>query len=44
MAFAAIDMNGESGGGIALTEFSGELINQGFVDENEAEKIERIFN
>lgn len=27
MAFAAIDINGESGGGIGLTEFSYELVN-----------------
>ena len=44
MAYAAIDMNGETGDGIAFAEFSSELVNQGIIDENDLEKIERIFH
>lgn len=44
MAYAAVDMNGETGNGITLTEFSSEIVNQGILNEEDAEKIEKIFN
>lgn len=43
MSYAAININGDDGEGISLSEFHSELINLGIFNEEDCAKIEYIF-